>query len=160
MKVLGVDPGYERMGIAVLEKKISETLLYSDCVRTKMEVDFSLRLKELGEALEIVIKKWRPDIVAVEKLFLTKNQKTASRVSEVRGMVLYISALRGIETREYTPLEIKTTITGFGKADKRQVAEMIHRTLRVPAKKMLDDEYDAIATGLTCIYKLPATYPH
>lgn len=159
MKILAIDPGFERLGIAVVEKaNPKELLLASDCLRTSAKDSFPKRLSELGAEIEKWLKKWRPDAVALEKLFLTNNQKTVMQIAEVRGMIIYIAASRGLPVIEKTPLEIKQAITGFGRADKTQVTLMVTKLVTMPPEKtgkILDDEYDAIALGLTAL----ATYP-
>lgn len=152
--VLGVDPGYDRFGVAVVTKESGkEYVLFSDCLLTNKEDEFADRLLSLGHELEKLIKKWQPDAVSVENLFVTKNQKTANRVSEVRGMVLYVAKKYNSRVFEYTPLQIKTTIAGHGAADKNQIALMVERTVQLPHKRRLDDEFDAIACALTCLYR-------
>ena len=152
MRVLAFDPGYERLGVAVLEKQNGkEALLFSECFCTKKELAFSERLLLLGTEAERLIKRWKPDAVALEKVFFEKNKKTAMQVAEVRGALSYIAAARGIETRQYTPLEVKAAATGYGRAAKSEVALMVRRILRIPAGKKLDDELDAIAVGITCL---------
>ncbi len=151
MIILGIDPGYERLGIAVLEKKNGkENLLFSACLKTSAKIPFNERLFLLGKELEKIIKKWKPDIVATEKLFFTTNQKTAMHVSEIRGLIIYLAMLHNAEVREFTPLEIKTAVVGYGKAEKRQVEHMVKTILKLKDKKRLDDETDAIACALTC----------
>lgn len=154
MKIIGVDPGYDRFGVSVVEKKDGkETLLFSDCVKTDKYADFSERLVVVGNAFEELVQTWNPDGVAVETLYITKNQKTAMRVSEARGVCMYIAGKHRLYVFEYTPIQIKETICGYGRADKKQVADMIQRTISLPPKKRLDDEYDAIAVAFTCLYR-------
>jgi len=152
--VLGIDPGYDRMGISIIEKiDGKEILLFSDCFVTKKQDVFSDRLLFLGKKLENILETYSPTAVSVENLFVTKNQKTANRVSETRGMIIYLTKRYNIPVFEYTPLQIKTTVTGHGRAQKNQVALMVEKTIKLPKKKRLDDEIDAIACALTCIYK-------
>ena len=151
MKILGIDPGYERLGIAVIEKeKGEETLLYSTCFKTPKTDSFYTRLLALGEKVEEVIQKYDVDILAIETLFLNTNQKTAMRVSEVRGGIILEAAKAGLKIYEYTPLQIKIALTGYGRGTKDQVAFMVQRLLNLKEEKKLDDEYDAIAIALTC----------
>lgn len=152
MKVLAFDPGYERLGVAVVEKiKNKEALAHSECIQTKATLPFDKRLKLLGEAAEALIQKYKPDVISLEEVFFEKNAKTAMQIAEVRGMLTYIAAVRAIPLYHYTPLEVKVAITGYGKSDKRAVAAMIARLVSLPAKKRLDDEIDAIAVGITCL---------
>ena len=135
MKVLAFDPGYERLGVAVVERHNGkEVLLFSDCVRTSAKLNFAQRLKILGEEVEKLIKKWKPDAVALENLYFENNAKTAMDVSAVRGMLCYIAATRGLEVFEYTPLQVKVAITGYGKSDKRAVAMMVQKLLIIKKK--------------------------
>ncbi len=153
MRVLAIDPGYERLGVAVLEKlpKQKEILLYSACIQTAKTLPHSERLLKIADEAAKVIRDYGPQALAIETLFLSVNQKTAMPVAEARGAVLAEAARRGLAVFEYTPLQVKCAVTGYGKSDKRQVAEMVARLIALPAKKRLDDEYDAIAIGLTCL---------
>ncbi|MGH7141772.1 MAG: crossover junction endodeoxyribonuclease RuvC [Minisyncoccia bacterium] len=152
MKVLAFDPGYERLGVAVLKREHGkETLLHSDCLRTPKALPFHERLKQLGESVERLMHEHAPDCVALEKVYFEKNAKTAMQIAEVRGMLAYLALARGIKLCEYTPLEVKAAITGYGKSDKSAIALMVPRLIALPDKKMIDDEMDAIAIGLTCL---------
>jgi crossover junction endodeoxyribonuclease RuvC len=158
-KILACDPGFERLGIAVVEKvNGKDILLHSECVRTSAKLPFPERLRILGAAVEALIDEHKPSAVAVEELFFEKNAKTAMQVAAVTGMLTYIAAARGLEFYQYTPLEVKVAITGYGKSDKRAVAHMVERLVVLPKRKRLDDELDAIAIGLTCLAS--ARYPH
>lgn len=152
-RVLGIDPGYERVGVAIVEKGVhgKEILLYSDCLRTDKKLAHPKRLAIIAHALENLIKKYYPDTMATETLFFETNQKTAMRVAEARGAILVTGALAGLTIREFTPLQVKVAVTGDGRADKKQMISMIPRLIGIPKKKMLDDEYDAIAVALTCL---------
>src|SRR3970282_910909 len=92
---------------------------------------------------------WGPDAFTAEKLFLSANQKTAMRVSEARGVIIYEAAKAGLPVREFTPLEIKMAVTGYGKSTKDQVSFMVRKLISFPDKKTIDDELDAVAAGLT-----------
>lgn len=151
-RVLAFDPGYERLGVAVLERDLSrETLVYSDCIRTDASLSFEERLLVLGQAAEKLIKKFKPEAVALEEIYFEKNAKTATKIAEVRGMLSYIARKSGLMVCNYTPLEVKVAVTGYGKSEKKAVAAMVSRLVRLPQKKRLDDELDAIAIGLTCL---------
>lgn len=150
MKILGIDPGYERLGIAVIEKNAGkEKLVFSSCFKTDAKLSFSDRLFLIGKEIETIIKKFSPDILVIEKLFFTTNQKTAMGVSEVKGIITYLAKSNGLDTFELTPLQVKNSIVGYGKADKSQVALMVKKILNFDDKKRHDDEYDAIALALT-----------
>lgn len=160
MRVLAFDPGFERLGAAVIEKiKGKDALLYSDCLRTDATLPFPERLAQLGAGVETLLKKLKPEAVALEDLYFAKNVKTAMQVAEVRGMLIYLAASRGLPVYHYTPLQVKIAVTGFGASDKRAVAAMVPHLITLPvqkiaAKKRLDDEMDAIAVGLTCLASL------
>lgn len=152
MKIIAIDPGFERLGVAILEKNGetgTETLLYSACVQTSKKDAFTDRLLALGVAIENIIAEYSPQALAIEELFFTTNQKTVMKVAEVRGMLIYTAMKMGLTVYEYTPLQIKTAITGYGRADKDQIQLMVHRLIEVPDGAKLDDELDAIACGLT-----------
>ena len=152
MKILSIDPGYDRCGVAVLEKGEGgkESLVFSDCIKTNNKDDFSKRLFQIGKRLEEIIEEYSPSVVAVEKLFFNTNQKTAMNVSQVRGMIIYVGEKSGLNVLEYTPLQIKIAITGYGRSDKSQVTKMVPNLIKVEKEIKLDDEWDAIAVGLTC----------
>lgn len=151
MIILGIDPGFERMGCAVLEKSpTGESVLYSTCVTTNRQDAHEKRLLVLAKGLRKIIKKFRPNIVAVEKLFFTTNQKTAIKVAEARGVILLTAAENRLPVIEFTPLEVKMALTGYGKAEKIQVKRMVLAILKRETIPKSDDEIDAIAVALTC----------
>ncbi len=147
MRILGIDPGYDRVGIAVIEGK---TLLHSECFSTSPKDEFHVRLKEVGQKINSIIKEYQPNVMALESLFITKNQKTAMKVAEARGVISYEACLKDIPIHEYTPPQIKVAVTGHGGSDKTAIIKMIPLLIKMKAKKALDDEYDAIAVALTC----------
>lgn len=152
MRILAFDPGYERLGVAVIEKVAGkEKLLHSDCIRTKATLAFSERLAELGAATEALIAQWQPQGVALESLYFENNAKTAMNVSAVRGMLLYLAARSNLVAHEYTPLQVKVAVTGHGRASKADIALMVPRLVSISQGKRLDDELDAIAVGITCL---------
>ena len=150
MKIIAVDPGYERVGIAVLEKikGKEERLIYSNCFKTPKKLSHSERLSLVGEEIRKVIKKFKPEALAVESLFFNENRRTAIKVSEARGVIIYEAALKELPVFEYTPLQIKIAVIGYGRATKNQVISMVKKLIHID-KKAQDDEYDAIATGIT-----------
>ncbi len=149
MKVLAIDPGYGRCGVAVVEKQDgSDVLVYSDCIETSSSDAFPDRLASIASAVEELLALHAPDCMALEKLFFTNNQKTAMHVAEVRGALLQIAGHRDLPVFEYGPGQIKSAATGSGRADKQQVAKMLHALLKIEKKIQYDDEYDAIAIGV------------
>lgn len=150
MKVLGIDPGYGRCGMAVLEKVNGrEMLIYSDCIETHRDDPFPDRLAAVADACTRLIATHQPNCIALEKLYMSKNQKTAMQVAEVRGALLQVAAVAGLTVAEYTPGQIKQAAAGWGGADKKAVARMVHTLLKIEKEIKHDDEYDAIAVGIT-----------
>ena len=154
MKILAVDPGYERIGIAVLEKILNssdvEKLIYSNCFKTSASIVFAERLYLIGKEIERIIKKYKPKALAIEKLYFNTNQKTATMVSEARGVFIYIAIKNKLKIFEYTPLQIKSAVCGDGRGDKKQIITMIKNLIKIDKLIKYDDEYDAIAAGITC----------
>ena len=150
MRVLSIDPGYGRCGVAVVEKESGkEKYIYSDCIETTAKRPFDERLAAVADECARLIEKFKPDALAMERLFFTSNQKTAMHVAEVRGAILHVATSAGIPTFEYTPGQIKSATTGSGRADKKQITAMIRLLLKIDKKIKYDDEYDAIAVGIT-----------
>lgn len=147
MKILGIDPGFERLGIAVLDGP--KEVLFSECFKTSAKLEFPERLALLGEEVKRVIKKYKPEALALETLFMTNNQKTAMRVAETRGVILYEAECAGLRIFEATPPQIKLATTGSGSADKRQIIKMVKMLVKIDPAKKSDDELDAIAIALT-----------
>ena len=152
MKVLAIDPGYGRCGVAVMEKTpYGEKLLYSSCIETGKDDPFMERLAAVTDACVRLLQEHTPDCMALEKLYFTKNQKTAMHVAEVRGALLQVAAERDLPVFEYGPGEIKSAVAGSGRADKKQMAAMLHLLIKIERSIQYDDEYDAIAIGVTHI---------
>jgi crossover junction endodeoxyribonuclease RuvC len=153
MTILGIDPGYERIGIAIIERLPSkkDRLVYSNCFKTKASLPFPIRLKNIGQELEKVITEYNPRALAIEKLYFTSNQKTVMGVSEARGVIIYTASKNNLEVFEYTPLQIKVAVTGYGRASKEMVATMVPKLIEVRSEIKSDDEVDAVAIALTCL---------
>jgi crossover junction endodeoxyribonuclease RuvC len=152
MRVLAVDPGYDRAGIAIIEKKDGkEFLLFSNCLITDKKKDLNERIFSLGGELENIIIKYKPDALAIETLFFNKNIKTGIGVAEARGVIIFLAKRYNCEVYEFGPQEIKVAITGYGNSDKAAVISMVKRLVANAPEKALDDEYDAIAVGVTCL---------
>lgn len=145
-RVIGIDPGYDRLGVAVVE---GGNLIFSTCIRTDRQSSHAERLKQIADEILEVIAKWQPEALAIEKLFFNQNTTNALKVAEARGVVLQEAAQAGMPVFEYSPQEIKIAVTGYGQADKRSVEVMVRKLIRLPSRKMLDDELDAIAVGIT-----------
>ena len=150
MKVIAIDPGYERMGVAVIEKiKGKEFLQYSECFKTSSKIPHEERLKLIGQEIEMLVKKYKPEAMAIETLFFKNNQKTAMHVSEARGVMLYVASVLELRVVEFSPMSIKIAVTGYGSSEKEQVTFMVKKLIKIDSKIKYDDEYDAIAVGLT-----------
>lgn len=150
MKTLAIDPGYGRCGMAVLEKIAGkEHLVLSLCVETSATLPFPKRLDHVASVCARLLDEHLPDSLALEKLFITKNQKTAMQVAEVRGALIAAAASRGIPVFEYTPGQVKSAAAGWGGADKQQVAKLLTALLKITKPITHDDEFDAIAVGVT-----------
>ncbi len=150
MRILGIDPGYHRCGFAVVERLESGApeLLGSGTLVTKRGEALAVRLHALALELSRLMSEWRPDCVAVEEVYFTKNVKTAIGVAQARGVVLEHSAEAGLPVAEYAPTTVKSQLTGNGQADKQQVAFMVARLIQLDDTARLDDELDAIAVAL------------
>ncbi|MBI2099325.1 crossover junction endodeoxyribonuclease RuvC [Candidatus Uhrbacteria bacterium] len=150
MVILGIDPGVERMGYGIIEYSGgTHNPLSHGLISTSRKLEHGERLAELHTALKELITKHKPDLVAVEKLFFSKNIKTAMRVGEARGVVILSAAEQGIPIVELTPNEVKVSVAGYGKADKRQVQKMITTLLNLKETPKPDDVSDALAIAFT-----------
>lgn len=151
VRILGIDPGFDRIGICVIEKEGNkETLLFSTCIVTSKKDSFEERLAQLGRELTVVLTTHTPEELAIEKLFFAKNQTTAMQVAEARGVILYLCHLHKLSIYEYSPPQIKVAVTGYGNATKADITSMVPKILgKSLNKSLLDDELDAIAIALT-----------
>jgi crossover junction endodeoxyribonuclease RuvC len=158
MRILGIDPGFERLGIAVLEpvfredkrgKNYNHKIIFSECFKTSAKLEFSERLCLIGKEIKKVIKEYSPEVLAIETLFLNTNQKTVMRVAEARGVVVYEATQAGLKIFEASPPQIKTATTGYGRANKEQIMKMVKILVEIENNKTSDDEMDAIAIALT-----------
>lgn len=155
MKILAIDPGYERLGIAVLEKQNGkDTLIYSECFQTDKKHEHSMRLFLIYTKLKEIIETYHVDICAIETLFFSTNVKTALKVAELRGVILVLCEIYQMKIHEYSPQAIKLGVTGYGKSDKTAVIKMIPLLVSITKKIKHDDEFDAIAVGITCLNSL------
>lgn len=148
--IAGVDPGYDRMGLAITTGNVSKPeLIYSACIESNRSSTFAERLLTIGTAAHELFLKFTPSVVAIEHLYFSKNVKTAIAVAGARGVILYEAARLNIPVFEYSPSEVKIAVTGHGKSDKKQIESMVKRLIFVKKTDLLDDEYDAIALCLT-----------
>ena len=153
MIVLGIDPGIALTGWGVVKKKDGSELIKYGCIETSKNKKSSQRLLKIYQELQKIIKKYKPEVLSLEKLFFNTNAKTAFSVGEARGVIKICAVLNKIPVVEFTPLQIKNCIVGYGRANKKQVQEMVKISLRLKKTPRPDDAADAIATALTfCFY--------
>jgi crossover junction endodeoxyribonuclease RuvC len=149
-RVLAVDPGYNRLGIAVLEKNNNcLNLLFSNCFEIPRKSHNAERLFLVKKEIDKTMDEFSPDWLAIEDIFLNKNKKTVIMVAQARGVVLALSAEKQIPVYEINPLRVKVAVTGYGRSPKNDVFNMVKKLIDLPNRKMLDDEIDAIAIGIT-----------
>ncbi|HEX5774716.1 MAG TPA: crossover junction endodeoxyribonuclease RuvC [Candidatus Paceibacterota bacterium] len=155
MKVLAIDPGFDRLGLAVVEGDPSRpTHIWSECVSPPAGTADE-RLAAVSAAVTAAIKEYAPDLMAIETLFFSTNRKTALGVAEARGAVLSAAGALGLPVSEHSPAQVKLAVTGYGSADKKAVALMVPKLLTLPPKKRLDDELDAIALAICALSTAP-----
>ena len=149
MVILGIDPGYAIVGYGLirLQNGRFEPLEHGAIV-TRAGEDFNCRLEVIYDALSSVLAKWKPQAVSIEKLYFQNNQKTAIGVAEARGVILLAARKAGAEIFEYTPLQVKSAVTGYGQAHKPQVMEMTRRLLHLKELPKPDDTADALAMAV------------
>jgi crossover junction endodeoxyribonuclease RuvC len=150
MLILGVDPGYATIGYGVVEYNSSRfRSLEHGAIVTKAHTEFSSRLKIIYDSLIKVIETYHPDCMSIEKLYFNSNRTTAIYVAEARGIILLAGKMSDIKIYEYTPLQVKSAVTGYGRAEKYQVMEMTKRLLCLKEIPKPDDTADALALAIT-----------
>ena len=149
MIILGIDPGYAIVGWGVLEYNGTKfkTLGYGS-IQTPAGMPMIERLERIYLGMNEIIDKYKPDQMAVEELFFNTNSKTAIVVAEARGIILLAARLKGVKTFEYTPLQVKSSVVGYGRAEKKQVITMVTSMLSLPAPPKPDDTADALAIAV------------
>lgn len=156
MLILGLDPGYARAGWGVVrQEKNSLHSVAFGCLETQSDLSHPERLQKLQAELQKIIAKYQPDTLAVEELFFFKNLKTALSVAESRGVILATAFACRLPVREFTPLQVKQAITSYGRADKRQVQQMVKLILGLENIIQSDDAADAMAIAITCAHSVP-----
>lgn len=151
VRILGIDPGYDRLGIAVIDKILGkkEVLVFSTCIETDKKLPHYKRLGSIFDSVSEIIEEYKPQEASIETLFFSTNRKTALLVAEARGALLSLLGKCGVKTEEYTPAQVKIAVTGHGRSDKRQIVAIIPKLIALSKKIVYDDEYDAIAIALT-----------
>jgi len=151
--ILGIDPGTATTGYGIIKKdKHNLVCLDFGCIRTPAGLEAQIRLHQVRTELLRLLKTYRPNHAAIEQLFFTTNAKTAISVAHARGVTLETLAASGVQTSEYTPLQVKQAVTGYGKADKLQVQKMVQAILRLQQIPRPDDAADALATAICCAH--------
>ena len=150
MRILGIDPGFGRMGYGVIEKKGSEWIhVAHGLVETSAKDSFLERLLDIHTDLKKIIRRYKPDMAAVEELFFAKNVTTAMQVGHARGVILLTAHEAGLKIVEVKPQVVKQAMTGYGRAEKGQIQAMVQLMLQLKKGKMQDDAADALAIALT-----------
>ena len=149
MRILGIDPGFAITGYSIIDYQGNKfKLIDSGAVTTKAGESFPLRLTKIYDDLSMIIDEYKPDAISVEELFFNNNVKTAINVAQARGVVLVVGCQKQIPTYEYTPLQIKQAVAGYGRADKIQVQKMVKTILKVENLPKLDDTTDSMAAAI------------
>lgn len=150
MRILGIDPGTGIMGFGVIDISREGTrLVDAGVIRTPAHTPHDVRLEDIYTSLCTIIDETKPTVCSIEKLFFTRNITTAMSVAEARGVALLVARQKGLEIFEYTPPQIKLTLTGYGKADKKQMQEMVRQYLGLSEVPKPDDAADALAAAIT-----------
>lgn len=149
MRIIGIDPGTETTGFSIIdyEKKKIKLLDYG-CIKTKKNSEMGTRLNQLSKDLSTLIKKWKPQKASIEKLFFNKNVKTAITVAQARGVIIQTLEKNNIKQKEFTPAQIKMSVCGYGRADKKMIQQMVKIILGLKTTPQPDDAADAIAAAI------------
>ena len=151
MIILGIDPGYALAGWGIIKKEGQKLALVKyGCFATPKHMPHAERLKFLSDNLHKVIRKYKPEVLAIEELFFFKNLKTAIKVAEAKGVILATAINFKLRIEEFTPLQIKQAVVGYGRADKNQVGQMVKLILNLKTIPQPDDAADAVAVAITC----------
>jgi len=155
VRILSIDPGYAILGFAIIDANLTERtsdLIVYGTITTQIE-SFEKRIIEIGDSFLSICEKYNPDEIAIEQLFFIRNITTALHVAEIRGVILYLSEKRNIPVFNYTPLEIKLSVASYGKANKKQIQNMVKQIFSLECSPKSDDAADAIACGITHLIK-------
>ncbi|MFW5435116.1 crossover junction endodeoxyribonuclease RuvC [Paenibacillus apiarius] len=149
MRILGIDPGIAIVGFGFVDKQGSKVVpVQYGSIQTEATTAPEIRLLQVFEAAEQLLDKYKPDAMAVEKLFFNRNVTTAFSVGQARGVIILAAARRGISIAEYTPMQVKQAVVGYGKAEKKQVQEMVRIFLKLKEVPKPDDVADALAVAI------------
>lgn len=149
IRILGIDPGYAITGYSIIEYVNGKFYLEkAGAITTHKDTYFPDRLKEIYEDLEKIIKENKPDVMSIEELFFNTNTTTAIKVAQARGVIITLARIHGLDIAEYTPLQVKQSVCGYGRADKIQVQKMVKHILKISAVPKLDDVTDSMALAI------------
>jgi len=149
MRILGLDPGTATIGFGIIETgRQKHRLLDYGCIKTAAGLPLNIRLKQIYEDLQTIVKEWKPQAVAIEELFFSKNVKSAIQVAHARGAMMQQLALGSHQIAEYKPQQVKEAVCGYGKAEKRQVQKMVQLILEMEEMPHPDDAADALALAI------------
>lgn len=153
MRVIGIDPGTGILGFGVVDVVQGKTTMVdAGVITTPTHTPLAIRLEDIYDNLREIIATTQPEVMAIEKLFFARNVTTAMSVAHARGVAMLVGQQAGLAIEEYTPLQIKQTLTGYGKADKKQVQEMVRLQLGLQTAPQPDDCADALAAAIMCCF--------
>ncbi len=159
MRILGIDPGYAIVGYGVIEYNLGKfCVLGCGAITTEADKPFPERLKSIYCDLNFIIDKYKPDALSIERLYFNTNTTTAIDVAQARGVIVLAAEEKGVEINEYTPLQVKQAVTGYGRAEKRQVMEMVKSLLSLKAVPKPDDTADALALAVCHAHYSASSY--
>jgi len=159
MRILGIDPGIGRTGWGIVSVQgMTCTALQYGCIETEAKAPLAARLQALYEALVLIIAEHEPEALAIEELFFNTNAKTAMIVGQARGIVLLLASQKQLPVSIYTPLQVKIATTGYGRAEKAQIGQMVKTILKLEAVPRPDDASDALAIAITHAFSAKAPY--
>ena len=149
MRILGIDPGYAIVGFGVLDYQNNKfSVVDFGAITTPAGMDFNRRLEIIYDEMDLLIKRTKPEAMAIEKLFYNTNAKTVIDVGQARGVIMLSAQKNGLKAYEYTPLQVKQSVVGYGRAEKKQVMEMVKRLCHLTEAPKPDDAADAVALAL------------
>ena len=149
MRILGIDPGYAIVGYGVLDYQNNHfSVVEYGAITTPAGMDFNRRLELIFDEMEVIISRVKRDAMSIEKLFYNTNAKTVIDVAQARGVIMLAAQKNGVEAFEYTPLQVKQSVVGYGRAEKKQVQEMTKLILRLSKVPKPDDTADALALAI------------
>jgi crossover junction endodeoxyribonuclease RuvC len=149
VRIMGIDPGLATIGFGILDQRGNQLVPVDfGCIKTEADLPVATRLKQIYDACTYILQEQQPDVVAIEKLFFNRNVTTAMSVSQARGVMILAIEEAEVPITEYTPMQVKSAVTGYGQAEKKQVQEMVKMLLSLPRVPQPDDVADALALAI------------